>query len=122
VENSSLAEYHEYIEKAVELIKEALPDEIKSFVLWFNSKLGEKDVALSDKQLEQINEPKEVMSMFSTVLDQIEEQGMQKGLQKGLQKTALNMIKLGSDLAFVAKVTGFTEEELKKMAKADLSD
>ncbi|MGL1893833.1 MAG: hypothetical protein OCD02_19505 [Spirochaetaceae bacterium] len=56
--------------------------------------------------------------MFSTVLDQIEEQGM----QKGLQKTALNMIKLGSDLAFVAKVTGFTEEELKKMAKADLTD
>ena len=65
--------------------------------------------------------------MFSTTLDQIEERGVQKGLQKGLQKgiykTALNMIRLGSDLVFVANGSEVnllidSAKELEKQGKS----
>ena len=49
------------------------------------------------------------------------EEGLQKGLQKGLKKgvkqVALNMLKEGSEVSFVAKVTGLSEEDISKLEK-----
>ena len=43
------------------------------------------------------------------------QQGLQKGLQQGLQKVALKMRKEGAEIAFVAKVTGLSKEEIEEL-------
>ena len=43
------------------------------------------------------------------------EEGMQKGMQKGRQEVALNLLKEKADLSFIAKMTGLSVEEIKKL-------
>ena len=51
------------------------------------------------------------------------QEGLQRGLQQGIQKgwreerqqVVLNMLKEKADLSFVCKVTGLSEEEIKKL-------
>ena len=39
----------------------------------------------------------------------------QEGMEKGMEKVALNMLKEQADMSFICKMTGFTEEEVKKL-------
>ncbi len=48
------------------------------------------------------------------------QEGMQKGMQKGMQTVALNMLKEKADPAFISKVTGLSEKEIKKLKNGDL--
>ena len=43
------------------------------------------------------------------------EQGMQKGRQEERQQVVLNMLKEKTEIAFICKVTGLSEEEIKKI-------
>ncbi len=43
------------------------------------------------------------------------QEGLQKGLQKGQQELILKMLKAKADLSFISKVTGLSEQELKKL-------
>ena len=53
------------------------------------------------------------------------QEGMQKGIQKGMQagvqkrdkEVILNMLKGKSEISFIAKVTGLSEKEIKKLKK-----
>ena len=45
----------------------------------------------------------------------IEEQGRQKGMQQGVQQVVLNMLKEKAEIAFICKVTGLSEKEVKQL-------
>ena len=45
------------------------------------------------------------------------QEGMQEGMQAGLQAVIANMLKEKADIAFISKVTGLSEDEIKKMKK-----
>ena len=45
------------------------------------------------------------------------EEGMQKGMQEGVKQVALNMLKAGSEISFVSKVTGLSKEEIASLEK-----
>ena len=44
------------------------------------------------------------------------QKGMKQGIQKGMQQVALNMLKEKTEMAFICKVTGLSEEEIKKLS------
>ncbi|MCZ0932438.1 MAG: Rpn family recombination-promoting nuclease/putative transposase [Oligoflexia bacterium] len=44
-----------------------------------------------------------------------ERKGLKKGRQEGRQEVVLNMLKEKADIAFIAKVTGLSEKEIKKL-------
>jgi len=43
------------------------------------------------------------------------QEGMQKGMQKGIVKTAIELLKEGSSVEFVAKVTKLPIREIEKL-------
>ena len=43
------------------------------------------------------------------------QKGMKRGMQKGMQQVVLNMLKKQTDIAFISEVTGFSEEEIRKI-------
>ena len=45
------------------------------------------------------------------------EEGLQEGLQKAQQEIILKMLKEKVDIAFISKITGFSEAEIKKLRK-----
>ncbi len=74
----------------------------------------------------QIGEP--IRRRVMTLAEQLEEkgmkrgmkQGMQQGMQKGIQQStndmAIKMLKEGTDLAFISRMTGLSLEEIKQLA------
>jgi predicted transposase/invertase (TIGR01784 family) len=44
------------------------------------------------------------------------EKGREEGILTNKRETALNMLKLGSDVPFVCKVTGLSAEEVNQLA------
>ena len=46
---------------------------------------------------------------------EVRQEAWQKGRQEGKQEVVLNMLKEKADLSFICKVTGLSEEELKKL-------
>ena len=55
---------------------------------------------------------------YMNIKEYIKEEARQEGLQQGLQqrdKVVLNMLKEKADMAFICKVTGLSEEEIKKL-------
>jgi predicted transposase/invertase (TIGR01784 family) len=61
----------------------------------------------------------EVRTVLETNLRRFEEEAIAKGRQEGIQQKALevakNLKENGVELAIIAKATGFSEEELKKL-------
>ncbi len=45
------------------------------------------------------------------------EQGITVGIVEGTHKIALNMLNAGSEISFIANMTGLTEREIKNLAK-----
>ena len=43
------------------------------------------------------------------------QEGRQEGIQKGIQKVVLSMLQEKADISFVSKVTGLSEDEIKKL-------
>ena len=50
-----------------------------------------------------------------TFAEKMEERGIQKGMQKGKQDIALRMLNEGVELAFISKVTDFSQADLKRL-------
>ena len=44
------------------------------------------------------------------------EEGLEQGMEKNRQAIALNMLKEGLDIALICKMTGLSEEEIKKLS------
>ena len=42
-------------------------------------------------------------------------QGVQQGMQQGVQQVVLNMLKEKAKIAFICKVTGLSEKEVKQL-------
>jgi predicted transposase/invertase (TIGR01784 family) len=57
--------------------------------------------------------------MFITAIDQWKEdllqEGEQRGMEKGMRETAQKMLKAGSDIQFISKVTGLSKTQLLKL-------
>ena len=47
-----------------------------------------------------------------------EERGMKKGKEEGKKEIALELLKEGSSVAFVAKVTRLSQKEIKELRKS----
>lgn len=45
----------------------------------------------------------------------IEQQGIEKGKAEGKAEVAKSMLDAGSDIQFITKITGLTEEEVKEL-------
>ena len=58
---------------------------------------------------------------YMNIREYIKEEGVQEGIQKGRQEerqqVALNMLQEKTEIPFIAKVTGLSEEEIKKLKK-----
>ena len=46
------------------------------------------------------------------------QEGMQKGRQEERQQVVLNMLKEKTEIAFICKVTGLSEKEIRKIQRA----
>ena len=80
----------------------------------------------SDLRFQEIQREKAIRDSFSFTKDATEnalkrgrlegrEEGLQKGLQKGMQAVALKMLKAKVEISFIAKMTGLSEAEIKKL-------
>jgi predicted transposase/invertase (TIGR01784 family) len=53
------------------------------------------------------------------LLDRAEKKGIEKGIEQGIEKNnkeiALKMKKSGSDIAFIAKITGLSVQEIEEL-------
>ena len=58
-------------------------------------------------------------SLKALAVEKAMKKGMKKGMQQGMQQkqqqVALNMLKEKADLSFICKVTGLSQEEIKKL-------
>ena len=131
IENNLTKEYHLLIEELVILMREALPDEIKSFSQWFNSVIKSRGIAVSKSALGRVTKSKEVSTMFETALDRIIENNTQIGLQKGMQQgleegiqqgfkkkaieTAVKMIAKGMDNNLIHEFTDLSIKEIEEL-------
>ena len=55
------------------------------------------------------------MSLWQDALDEARQEGRQEERQKERQKVILNMLQAKADIAFISKVTGQPEEEIRKL-------
>ena len=52
---------------------------------------------------------------YMNIREHIKEEGIQKGRQEERQQVVLNMLQEKADISFVSKVTGLSEDEIKKL-------
>lgn len=57
----------------------------------------------------------EGMSIAEQLFDQGKHEGKLEGKLEGKIETALNMLRLGSNIGFVCKATGLTEEQIRDL-------
>ena len=56
---------------------------------------------------------------FNEGLDQGMEQGIEKGKIEGKAELIINMLQEKADISFIAKVTGFSKEEISKLEESE---
>ena len=50
-----------------------------------------------------------------THFEYAKQKGIEEGMEKGMQAVALNMLKSGFDTSIIAKMTGLSVDEIKKL-------
>ena len=50
-----------------------------------------------------------------TIAQKYIDEGIEKGIDKGVEKTAINMLMQNADVKFIAKVTGYSVEQIQKL-------
>ena len=55
------------------------------------------------------------MNVKEYIREEARQEGLQQGMQTGIQQVVLNMLKKSADISFISEVTGFSEEEIKKL-------
>jgi predicted transposase/invertase (TIGR01784 family) len=56
------------------------------------------------------------MGIEEVILEAVREESFEKGIEKGVLQTALRMKKAGFSTADIAKATGLTKEQIKKLS------
>ena len=62
------------------------------------------------------------MGGYMSVTERLKEEGRQEGLQEGRYQVILKMLQEKTDISFIAKVTGLSEEEIKNLMKNQQSE
>ena len=83
------------------------------YIYYFANITNEQEFA---EQLETVNFVKREKIMGALARN-IEQQGIEKGKVEGKIEVAKAMLNAGSDLQFITKVTGFTEEEINELGQ-----
>lgn len=103
-------ELHNAIDHVIELLEETNPEQLRMFGVWLNRMFR---AAVSRQQMERIEGLREVRSMLSEVIDQIES----RGRQEGRRVAALRMLRKGYEVEEVVEVTELGREEVLALAE-----
>ncbi|WP_373895532.1 hypothetical protein [Virgibacillus sp. CBA3643] len=76
----------------------------------------ERYLKLNEQEEEEVMEKVKNMEESEEILD-LPISWEEKGIEKGIREVALELLKEGSSVEFVAKVTRLNEETIKKMRK-----
>lgn len=98
------------IDHVIELLEETNPEQLRMFGVWLNQMFR---AAVSRQQIERIEGLREVRSMLSEVIDQIEN----RGRQEGRRVAALRMLRKGYEVEEVVEVTELGREEVLALAE-----
>lgn len=55
------------------------------------------------------------MSIAQRLVQREREDALQEGLEKGVIQIAQNMLRLGSEIAFIVRATGLSEEQIRNI-------
>lgn len=112
------ADLRSAIDHVIELLEETNGEQLRMFGVWLNRMFR---AAVSREQIERIEGLREVRSMLSEVIDQIESRGRQEGRREGRQEgrraTALRMLRKGYEVEEVVEVTELDREEVIALAE-----
>ena len=106
-----------------------LTDQIAYNFQYLLSILNNDDV---EQVLDELTEslPQQIKGEIMSVADQLRQQGMEKGIkqgvekgrqegmEKGLEKVAINLLKKGQAVSFVAQMTGLPKSKVQSLANA----
>jgi predicted transposase/invertase (TIGR01784 family) len=68
-------------------------------------------------EIAELTERNNTMGIEEFLLDQARKEGIEKGIEKNKIETALNMVKNGIEISLISNITGFSVEEIEKIAK-----
>ena len=105
---------HRAIDHVIDLLEETNPEQLRMFGVWLNRMFR---ASVSREQIERIEGLREVRSMLSEVIDQIESRGRREGRQEGRRADALRMLRKGYAVEEVAEVTELDREEVAALAE-----
>ena len=98
------------VEEAKKLLEEISEDEHERELQW------KRELAMMDKKaIEKAGYEKGIEAGVNKGIQQGMQQGIQKGEEEEKFKIAKNALKLGLDNETISKLTGLTEEEIKKL-------
>ena len=130
-DRDNFAFYQEFCQNVLQSAVDALGDEYLINLMRYAIGKGEGGTDNADRLIELVatSLPKKggkFMTMLEALEKRGEERGVQKGIQKGIQKgaeqqsetIARNLLINGSDVAFVAKVTGLSQEKIEAIHHA----
>lgn len=127
MENTDSADFRIALDDLVTIIRETSIPEVKVFANWVNNFLFYKGEKLTVEDLNKIKRPEEVLTMMTAKMERYREElinaGIEQGEKQGFEKgahnkeieIAINLIKAGSELEFVSKITGLSIQELQKL-------
>lgn len=121
MEKIESTEYHEAIDNLVDIIKGLSIFETQVFANWFNNLLLHHGSELTNEDYSKIKKPEEIMPMFAASLERYKKVLVQEGLDQGLEQgkrsqniqIAKTLIKEGTELEFISKITGLSIKELE---------
>jgi len=69
------------------------------------------------KEIQKLPEADKIMELPISYEEKGIEKGIKKGIEKGVRKVALEMLKKGSSINYIAEVTHLDNDEIKKLQK-----
>lgn len=96
------------IDNVIELIKDENIIDIRMFTIWFKRMFRQK---VDLKDYNKIHNLAEVNNMLTTIADEIRNESK----LEGKLEVARKLKDEGLDIAFISKITGFTEKEIEKL-------
>ncbi|MGL1890753.1 MAG: Rpn family recombination-promoting nuclease/putative transposase [Spirochaetaceae bacterium] len=118
MENTNSRDYHKAIDDLVLLIKGSSVLEATVFANWVNNFLLSQGDELTYKDFDKIKKPEEVLPMMAANIERYREELISEGVNKEKIEIATNLLKEGSELEFVSKVTGLSIKALKYIKKS----
>ncbi len=119
IENNLSNEFSEAVDELVLILKESSSKELESFKIWINSLLKDYNIQISKETFDKLITPQEVITMFAASLQRDRKSALEQGLEQGKheerKEIALKLLKEGTELEFISRITGFTINELKTM-------